>query len=306
MNRTLVCVVVTLMMIACAPKGTRARVSHGERLGDEASSLLDDAEKALSDLDADRAEKKLREADRILKEPAASRNPDFALLVERHKALEPRVGETRAEKARAEVAAKVNRRREVIAKSVKTFRLAITEVELHPADRGAIEGARRAANQMNADIDWEPELQEKDPEFKSYVQALKIDVQNASKQLVFAERAVEFADGPARDHDEAVALVARAKGEKALDSRLARLQEAKERFARCNQRALTMIAATPGLDKAAIRPSGRPSTGAAIASACEAQGGSLDKRIAATQKILDERAKRAAKKAAKKQRRAGR
>jgi hypothetical protein len=296
---------VAVAAMACAPR-MGARVSQGERLADRAAALLDDAEKALNEKKADEAESKLRDADRMLKEPKAATSPDWGTLVERHKALESQVGETRLEKARSEIAQRVAQRREVIAKSVKAFRLAITELELHPSDRATIEAARRAANQMNADIDWDKELPEKDAEFKSYVAALAIDVQNASKQLALAERAVEFAQGPVRDHDEAAAIVARAKAVKKLDARLKGLQEGQDRYRRCNQSATALFAANPGLEKAAFAISGRPSTGAAIAKSCDAQSQSLEKRIAATQKALEAWEKKAAKKSGKKSKRAAR
>ena len=298
-------VVVALAVIACAPK-SKHRVSEGERLADQAASLLDEAERALNEKNADDAEWKLRDAHRVLQQPKAASSPDWGSLVDRHKALESRVGETRAQKASDEIAQRVARRREVIAKSVKAFRLAITDLEINPSDRRNIDAARRAGNQMNADIDWEKELQEKDSEFKSYVDALKIDVQTATKQLALAERAVEFAEGPARDHDEAAAMVTRAGADKKLEARVRGLQEAQERYRRCSKSASALLAANPGLEKAAITVSRRRSTAAAVGEACEERGKSLDKRIAAAQKMLEEREKRAAKKAAKKQKRAAR
>ena len=296
---TLVCAVLTLAVSACAPKGGRVKLSEGERLTDKASEMLDDAEKALNEVDADLAERKLKEADQLLKNPRASNSPDWALLVERYKALEPRVGETRAEKARQAVAQRVEQRRAVIAKSVKTLRLAVVDLEHNPADRPRAEAVRRAAAQVESDIGWDRDLPAKDPEFKSYVDALKIDLQDAQKQLALADRAAEFAQGPARDHDEAAAIVARIRADKKLDARLAHLQEARQRYVQCNQRAASMIGANPGLEKSVIYVSGRPSTASGIAKSCDAQAKSLEKRIASLQKVL---AKQAAKKNGKSRR----
>ena len=306
-NTTLaVAMTIAVAMMACAPK-SRHRVSQGEKFADEASSLLDDAERALNEKKADDAERKLRDARRILDEPKTATSPDWGSLVDRHKALESRVGETRAEKARDEIAQKVARRREVIGKSVKAFRLAITELELNPSDRGTIEAARRAANQMNADLDWEKELQQQDPEFKGYVESLKIDVQTATKQLAMAERAVEFAQGPVREYEQASAAVARAGKEKKLDARLKLLHEAQDGYRRCGQTASALLTANPGLDKASMTAAGRRTTAAGIVEACEDRGKSLDKRITTAQKMLDEREKRAAaRKGAKKNSRAAR
>jgi len=271
--------------MACAPKATRSRLSEADKLGDRAGELLDDAEKALNELDADTAESKLREADLVLKDPRAANNPDWALLVDRYKALDPRVAETRAESTRGKVAQRVALRRAVIAKSVKAFRLAIVDMEQNPADRATVEVARLASTKVSADIEWERGLRERDPDFKNYVEALKIDLQNAESQFALAQHASEFAEGPARDHDAALAL-ARAKGGKKLEARLKRFQDARDLYRRCNQRAVSLIEANPGLERSAIFVSGRRSTAAAIAQSCDAQSTGLEKRIASTEKAL--------------------
>jgi hypothetical protein len=284
-NSTLIYAMVTVAVLACAPRGGRGRMSQGERLGDEAVELLDDAEKALNELDADTAERKLREADRILKDPVASTNPDWVLVVERYKTLEPRVEETRTEKARQQIADRVEKRREVISKSLKVFRIATVDLEKNPTDQATIDAVRRAADQVSADIEWQRELQDKNAEFKSYVAALRIDVQNAHKRLAIAERASDFAQGPARDHEEALALSALAIKEKQLDARLGQLQEARDRYRRCTKGAASLIRANPGLEKMIIPVSGRRSTAGSIANACEARSTALEKQIASTQAL---------------------
>jgi hypothetical protein len=292
---TLVCAVLALAVLACAPKAGRARLSEGEKLADRTVELLDDAEKALDELDADRAESKLREADSLLKDPRTTRSPDGALLIERYKALEPRVTQTRTEKGRREIAQRVAQRRAVLAKSVKAFRLAIVDLQQNSPDRERIEAARRAANQLESDLAWDRDLQDKDPDFKNYVESLRIDLQNAPQQLALAERAAEFAQGPARDHDEALALVGRTRSDKTLEARVEHLQAARDRYRLCSKRAASLISANPGLE--------RWKTVAAIAKSCDAQIKSLEKRIAPMQKTLE---KRSAKKGGKKQKRASR
>jgi hypothetical protein len=301
-KEALVCAVLILAVMACAPT-RRSRISEGERLGDRAGALLDDAEKALNEMDADGAERKLREASHLFEDRRTTNSPDGALLLERYKSLEPRVAQIRAEKGRQEIAQRVAQRRAVLAKSVKAFRLAAVDLEANPADRARAEAARRAADQLEADLRWERDLQEKDPDFKNYVESLKIDVQNAHRQLALSQPAGEFAQGPARDHDDAQAIAASTKKDRTLDARLKHLQEARDRYLRCHQRAVSLMGAHPGLEKSRIYVSGRPSTAAAIARSCEAQAQSLEKRIASIEKSL---AKRSAKKGSRKHRRASR
>lgn len=292
-------VVCAAMLAACGPKTLQARMREGENLADEAARHLDEAEKALREQDANRAESELKDADRALKHPSLSTNPDQELLLARYNELLPRVAEVRAEKERQEIARRVDHRREVIGKSVKVFRKAIIELERDPADRASIDAARKAANEMNADLDWESELQSKDAEFKSYVEAMKIDLRDANKELAMAERAVEFVDGPVRDHDEALSATERAKAEAKLDQRLKLYQDASERYRRCNERALALIGGTPGLDAASITAGGKPATPALVAKSCDANAKGVQKLIASTQKALDLEAKKAAKAAAK-------
>ena len=55
-----------LLLSACGPKGLAARMANGERIATEAENALDEAERSMEALDANRAQGKLEEARHFL------------------------------------------------------------------------------------------------------------------------------------------------------------------------------------------------------------------------------------------------
>ena len=278
-----------------------ARMASGERLCDRASAELDDAEKALAGLDVERAEQRLVAAKEALANPDIAVYPEADSVQDRYRELEARIAPARAERERRAIGGRVEARRAVISKSVTAFRKALAELDRRAGDRAALGAVRDAGRKVRDDADWERELQDKDADFKAYCDSVKQDADAAQADLELAERAADFAEGPAREHDAAFAQAEKAQGEKALDVRLALYRDAGDRFRRCGQEAEKLLAAAPGLERLALSLSAKPIAPAAIAKACKAEAPRM-KKAAAVQKALDLQARKAARAAAKQQR----
>jgi hypothetical protein len=289
------CVAVT----ACGPRTYNARVKEGEKQSDRAGAALDDADKALTAYEIERAEERLRDADNILKHPDIQTNPEAEFLTTRFKEIQARVEPAKVERVRVQLEKKVAQRREVISKSVTAFRKASLAVEQKPTDRGVVNEARAAAKKVDDDIAWERELQDKDADLKAYVASLKDDLATARHDLMIAEKRIEFLDGPLKEHDEAKALAEKAGREKGLEEKRARYQEAQGRYRQCHESAEKLISATAELAKNPVATAaGKPVTGASLAKSCEAELKQMDARIAATNKAIAAEAKKAAQLAA--------
>jgi len=291
-----------LVALGCGPKSMSARMASGERLCDRASAALDDAEKALADLDVERAEKRLGDAKEALANPDIAVYPEADSVQDRFKELQAKIAPARAERERRATGKLVEARRAVISKSVTAFRKALAELDRRAGDRTALGAVREAGRKVREDADWQHELQDKDADFKAYCDSVKQDVEAAQADLALAERAADFAEGPAREHDAAFAQAEKAQGEKAPDARLALYRDAGDRFRHCGEDAEKLLAAAPGLEKVTLSAGGKPASPAAIAKACKAEAPRMDKAAAAAQKALDLEAKRAARAAAKQQR----
>src|SRR5438046_2151728 len=75
--------VIALLLAACAPTGLKGRLANSERRGGAAEGELDDAEKAMRDLDSDEAQKHLVKAKGILAEPDMDLYPERDMLRDR-------------------------------------------------------------------------------------------------------------------------------------------------------------------------------------------------------------------------------
>ncbi len=118
-----------LLLSACGPKNLKERTRHGEKLTDEASSLLDEAEKDLRNLDPDGAEAPLKDAHKLLSHPDVELSPESEMLRSRLTELRGRVAPTREEKARRELEAAVDKQRDAIVQAMSEVSNALEAVE---------------------------------------------------------------------------------------------------------------------------------------------------------------------------------
>src|SRR5688500_1564182 len=64
----------------CGPKSMKARIADGERLSDRAGAALREAEQAMGAGQLDRAEERLKDADKMLSDPDVMTNPESDML----------------------------------------------------------------------------------------------------------------------------------------------------------------------------------------------------------------------------------
>src|SRR5688500_13929815 len=76
----LIPLLLAVALSACGPKNLKERTRHGEKLSDEASSLLDDAEQSLRKLEPERAEEQLAEAKELVAHPDIELSPESEML----------------------------------------------------------------------------------------------------------------------------------------------------------------------------------------------------------------------------------
>src|SRR5687767_5737118 len=92
--------------IGCGPKTMRARMEAGERQSDRASEAMDDADKAVAAGDLNRAEGRLKEAERALADPDVATNPESELHKTRLNELKAKIPEIRKQREAEELAKK--------------------------------------------------------------------------------------------------------------------------------------------------------------------------------------------------------
>lgn len=282
-----------LASLGCGPRTMKARVEAGERLSDRGGEALDEAEKLLAAGDLERAEERVKEADRALSDPDVVTNPEADMLKRRLADLQAKIPEIRKQREKEELAKKVAARREIVAKSVTQFRRAIATLEEKPGDRAALLAAREAAKKVHDDVEWDKDLPAKDAEFKGYLDGLRQDLQDGDKSLATAEKTMEFVDGPLKSRDDAAAAVAKAKAEKDPAEKVNLLTAVQDGYKRCADEGKKAIAATPGLEKAIVVTTPKPLAGALVIKECHAQVDVTGKLLASARKAADVAARKA-------------
>jgi hypothetical protein len=293
MRRCATAILLLTLAAGCGPKTMKARMEAGERQSDRAAGALDDADKALAAGDFDRADERVKEADRTLSDPDVMTNPEAELLKTRLSELKVKVPAARKQREAEELAKKVAARREVIAKAVTQFRRDISKLEGKPGDRAALQAARDAAKKVHDEMEWDKDLQSKDAEFKGYVDGLRQDLQDGDKALATAEKVMAFIDGPVKLREDAAAAMVKARAEKVPDEKVKQLTEVQDAYKRCAADAERAFADAQGLDKATVVSSPRPLTGALVVKDCKAQEGAAGKLLASAKKAADLAAKKA-------------
>jgi hypothetical protein len=281
-----------LLLAACGPKSLKERTRHSEKLSDEASSLLDDAERSLSNMEPDRAEVPLKHAQKLLSHPDIELSPESGMLQSRLTELKARVGPAREEKTRREFEAAVDKQRDAIVQAMLDVSNASDAIdrkdpspEQHKALLDAIERTRDRLKEGK-------KLEAKSEDYAASVRRTEKRLDDATAKAQSAKLVIDFVYGPAAARLEAEELVKKAKAERDPDQQLTLYTDARDRFQQCGETAKQLIAKTPILENRSIVVAGQTTTTKAVISGCDTRAGSLQKTVAKLEKAKEAREKR--------------
>jgi hypothetical protein len=288
----LIILLLGLLLAGCGPKSLKERTRHGEKLSDESSTLLDEAERALGNLDPDRAEGPLRHAQKLLSHPDIELSPESGMLQSRLAELKARVGPAREEKARREFETAVDKQRDAIVQAMLDVSNAVEAIdrkdpslEQHQALLDTIERTRNKLKEGK-------KLEAKSEDYAASVRRTEKRLEDASAKAQSAKVVIDFVYGPAANHLRAEELVKKAKAEKDPDQQLTFYTDARDRFQQCGETAKQLIAKTPILESRAIVVAGQTTTAKAVMSGCETRAGALQKTVTKLEKAKEAREKK--------------
>lgn len=269
-----------VLLAACGPKNLKERTRHGEKLSDEAAPLLDDAERDLGKMDADHAEAKLKEAQKLLSHPDIELSPEGEMLQSRYSELQARLAPTRQEKTRRDLDAAVDKQRDNIVKAMDEVSTAMEALEKKDAGRPQVDAALKAVDRTRERLKEGKPLEAKSEDYAASVRRTEQRLDQTVAKARSVQQVVDFVSGPATTRQEAEALVKQAKAEKDPDKQLALYTDARNRFQQCGETAKQLIAKTPELEKSAIQVEGQTTTPKSVASSCGTRADSLQKTVA--------------------------
>ncbi len=285
-----------LLLAACGPKSLKERTRNGEKLSDEATTLLDEAEKELRALDPDGAEAPLKDAQKLLSHPDIELSPESEMLRSRLTELKDRVGPTREEKARRELEAAVEKQRDAIVQAMNDVSNALDALEQKDAGPAQVKALLDAVERTRDKLKDGKKLEAKSEDYAASVRRTEKRLDQATEKARSVQQVLDFVAGPATTRQEAEELAKKAKAEKDPDKQLSLYTDARDRFQRCGETAKQMIAKVPELEKSPIQVAGQTTTPKAVVSGCGTRADSLQKTVA---KLEQAKAAREKKKNAK-------
>lgn len=269
----------------------KQRIAHGEKRTDEATLLLNDAERELQNLEADRAVAKLAEAKELLAHPDVELSPEGELLRGQLKELTARVPtvreertrkerEAREERERQELMAAVEKQRDAVVQAMGVVTEALAALEQKDAGRAQVDAVLDAVKRVREKQQAGKELEARSPDYAASARNTAKKLEQAEATARLSQRLIDFASGPYTGSQEATALEKKALRERDLEKRLALYTDAHQRFRLCGEEAEKLLSERPELARRPLPAAGRPTTLQAAASGCGSKAGTLQRTLA--------------------------
>ncbi len=305
-------------MSACGPRTKQQRQAHGEKRTDEAAALLSEAAQHLRNLDADKAEPLLEEAEEVLDHPDVDLTPEGDMLyaeLDQLLASLPRVRqerarreqapalererkereakeererkerEAKAERERKELEAAVEKQRDAVVEAMFAVTESIDALDRKDANGTQVTAAREAIQRTRERLRLGKELEAKNADYAASARSTERRLEQAEARLQLAQQVIDFISGPLDESRQAPELEKKARKERDLDARLSLYTEVHERFRRCESEAAKLLAERPELARSPMpTPKGRPTTLKAVATGCKKKAGSLQRMVTKLEK----------------------
>lgn len=259
-----------LLLSACGPKTMEARLRDAEKHADRAAGHLDDAQRAMEQLEPSPMEDALEEAKEELAEQDTGLHPEAGMHQDRYAELAAKLPQVKAEREKRDLEQRLDAAREKIVPRVHA--MLETQEALTPAApaRELVEALESKAKAVREAIDDDASLFEKSPDFAAWVKSQRGKVDRALEQAARARRGLAFLEGPAAAWRDAQAKQVEARAKKTPGEKEPGLAEARERLAACEKDAgpFTQDAASSAV--AFTLAGGKPQTPAQLQAACRA------------------------------------
>ncbi len=294
---------ISIALAACGPPSLKARLINAERRAGEAEDALDEAEKAMAELEPDKAVSHLKRARAKLSDPDVGYYPERGLIGDRLARAEAQVPQVRAERERRDLEQKVNKQRLRVEKVLPAFEKARAVPGAKTLDRDAVDEAEDAIEDLQDVLNDGQALEVKQADYASYAKALRAKLEAVAPGVKLARARLVFAEGPGERRAEAEAIMKRAAAAKAREDRLDLFEDAHEKWVDCSEKGRKRIKENSALAKAAISLQGKTTTPDAVVRLCEKRAVAVAKQVNTLKKQIEKARAQAAKQAKPKKKR---
>src|SRR5262249_18788635 len=162
----------------------------------------------------DRAESTLKQAERALSDPDFGYYPEHQAIVQRLGADLRRLPQVRKVREARDLAIAVGKRRVEVEKALAEFEPAIAALKRHELVGPDIDRAKDQANALKDALDEGRELEIKDAAYAAYAKRQHRLLEQSRSEIELGRARLEFAGGPAKTRQQALAISRRATLEK--------------------------------------------------------------------------------------------
>ncbi len=253
----LLAAVASWILISCSsPVTLESRLVNGERRATEAEKLLDQVEREMAALEADRAEQLLAQAQAALSHPDVGYYPERELIAQRAAADQRKIPQVRREREARDLAIAVASRHAKVEMALSEFKPAVAALGNRGMVQADIDRAKESAAALHAALEDGRKLEARDGQYGAYARQLRGLVDRSRPPIELAKKRLEFAAGPIAVRQEARDLFARGKSEPNQKKKRALFAQSREKFAQCAQEGQRMLTETPALARAVVTMGG--------------------------------------------------
>ncbi|MBL8954232.1 MAG: hypothetical protein JNK82_25870 [Myxococcaceae bacterium] len=266
-----------LLALSCGPKSMAARREHSQRLADDADEQLGLAENAMRELDAVAAEKALKKATKILKDPDAQLYPEYEMLASRAKEDEAKLPEVRRLRELKELQTAIAERKAKIEEAAAAVKKSLKALEAATVEKATVDDAVKAGEELAEAVKAGADYEKKDKAFADWLKGQRDLQEKAKDPIALAKARIDFMEGPAVFREKAAEQLKAGKASKVQDEKRAAFVEAKRLYEQCQDACRKLLVANPAMSRLAITASGKKTTPEALDTACSAEWQDVDK-----------------------------
>jgi hypothetical protein len=228
-----------LLLVAlagCGPKTIAQRTKDAEKLSDKIGSLLDEAERAMANVDPKTAEESLAEAQKLLADPDMYYSPEREMYASRHAEIAPKLEAAREARRLKDIEEAVTNERAEIGPSLQGMKDAAEAISTPKVDEKLIDAARDSVTALEKAVGASDErrlLALKEPSFMSYLKRAKTETEKARAEVTRAEKKLKFLTGPVALKDKASEELKQSKTEKDAEAKRTLVASAASGYGKC-------------------------------------------------------------------------
>ncbi len=255
-----------LLAIACGPRTLKQKLLNAERRTGEAETLLDEADRAMQELEPDLAAEKIAAAKQAMADPDVEYYPERPMVRERLQVAEQRLPAVREERARRDLERAAAERQKEVESELETLRKALQAAQDRTAKSSELSDLAAAIDDVQDELEDGREIESKHQGYARLAAEARGVVEVAVRERDLLKAKIAFLEGPAEEWTSGRELAG-------LDrERRAELYaDAADHFRTCGTEGSSALKATPRLASAPLVLGDSVTTARGVIQRCAAE-----------------------------------